>query len=145
MHVRIPWANHLTQSSSRERRDWDVFCQLVELVPGLKDRITKGDNNELLQISTLVRFFHYTIIFFVINTTQIQKGMSCARSDDTRGLKGAILDWIVPRGEVLNPPLYRNVKHDRGFHHERTGALLCPTEYDWNDEKCVVLPSFLPR
>ena len=38
----------------RERRDWDVFCQLVALIPGLKDRIDKGDNDELLQISTLV-------------------------------------------------------------------------------------------
>jgi hypothetical protein len=48
-------------------------------------------------------------------------------------MKSAILDWIVPLGQVLNPPLARNVKVDRGFHHELTGALLCPAELDWND------------
>lgn len=64
---------------------------------------------------------------------QIQKGVSSARSDDTKGLKGTILDWIVPRGQALIPPLARNIKTDRGFHHERTGALLCPAGLDWSD------------
>jgi hypothetical protein len=64
---------------------------------------------------------------------QIQKGASSARSDDTKGLKGAVLDWITPRGQPLNPALSRNVKIDRGFHHERTGALLCPSGLDWSN------------
>jgi hypothetical protein len=29
--------------------------------------------------------------------------------------------------------LARNVKLDRGFHHERTGALLCPAGLDWSN------------
>ena len=65
--------------------------------------------------------------------SQIQRGVSSARSDDTKSLKGPILDWIVPVGESLNPPLARNIKLDRGFHHERTGALLCPAGMDWSD------------
>lgn len=64
---------------------------------------------------------------------QIQKGVSNAKSDDTKSLKSAVLDWIMPPGQELNPPLARNVKSDRGFHHERTGALLCPTGLDWSD------------
>src|SRR5262245_15723464 len=64
---------------------------------------------------------------------KLQKGVSGARSDDTKSLKGPILDWIVPHGQSLNPPLSRNVKVDRGFHHERTGALLCPAGMDWSD------------
>jgi hypothetical protein len=48
-------------------------------------------------------------------------------------LKSAILDWITPRGQPLIPPLARNVKIDRGFHHERTGALLCPAGLDWSN------------
>src|ERR1700723_3410524 len=64
---------------------------------------------------------------------QIQKGSSSARSDDTKSLKGAVLDWITPRGQPLNPPLARNVKIDRGFHHERTGFLLCPAGMNWSD------------
>ena len=69
---------------------------------------------------------------------QLQKGISCARSDDTKSLKGAIIDWLKPQGEVLNPPLARNVKHDRGFNHEATGALLCPATLDWSDPECVL-------
>lgn len=64
---------------------------------------------------------------------KLQKGVSGARSDDTKSLKSPILDWITPHGQSLNPPLARNVKMDRGFHHERTGALLCPTGMDWSD------------
>jgi hypothetical protein len=64
---------------------------------------------------------------------QIQKGASSARSDDTKSLKGAVLDWITPRGQPLSPPLARNVKTDRGFHHDRTGALLCPAGLDWSN------------
>jgi hypothetical protein len=59
--------------------------------------------------------------------------VSSARSDDTKSLKGPILEWIVPFGQSLNPPLARNVKADRGFHHERTGTLLCPAGMDWSD------------
>jgi hypothetical protein len=70
---------------------------------------------------------------FPTNYLQIQKGASSARSDDTKTLKGAILEWITPRGQPLNPPLARNVKIDRGFHHERTGALLCPAGLDWSN------------
>jgi hypothetical protein len=70
-------------------------------------------------------------------TGQIQKGVSGARSDDTKSLKGAVLDWITPRGQPLNPPLMRNAKADRGFHHERTGALLCPAGLDWSSSECV--------
>jgi hypothetical protein len=53
---------------------------------------------------------------------QIQKGVSGARSDDTKSLKGVIIDWITPPGQALNPPLMRSMKTDRGFHHECTGA-----------------------
>jgi hypothetical protein len=70
---------------------------------------------------------------------QIQKGSSSARADDTKALKSAVIDWLTPRGESLNPPLARNGKADRGFHHDRTGALLCPTGMDWSDEELVNL------
>ena len=64
---------------------------------------------------------------------KIQRGACNARSDDTKSLKSAVLDWITPRGQPLNPPLARNMKTDRGFHHERTGALLCPAGIDWSN------------
>lgn len=68
---------------------------------------------------------------------QLQKGISGARSDDTKGLKGAILDWIVPHGQSLHPVITRNVKVDRSFNHEQMGALLCPADMDWTNPEFV--------
>jgi hypothetical protein len=74
---------------------------------------------------------------------KIQKGSAGARADDTKGLKGVILDWITPRGQSLQPPLMRNVKTDRGFYHPRTGELLCPIDLDWtNNEYGYVFSSY---
>lgn len=70
---------------------------------------------------------------------QIQKGISQARSDDTKSLKGPILDWIAPAGAGLQPPIPRNSKSVRGFKHPRTGMLLCPAGLDWSDLEYVVL------
>jgi hypothetical protein len=61
--------------------------------------------------------------------------MAGARGDDTKSLKGVILDWITPKGQALTPPLSRNIKSDRGFNHERTGALLCPVDLDWGNQE----------
>jgi hypothetical protein len=47
-------------------------------------------------------------------------------------MKSAVIDWITPPGQGLSPPLNRKVKTTRGFHHERTGALLCPAGVDWS-------------
>jgi hypothetical protein len=77
------------------------------------------------------------LAFMVSNSSlipmKIQKGISSARSDDTKSLKGVVLDWITPRDAPLVPHLSRNVKASRGFHHPVTGALLCPAGLDWND------------
>jgi hypothetical protein len=35
------------------------------------------------------------------------------------------------------------VKIDRGFHHERTGALLCPAGIDWSNPEFVISRSSL--
>lgn len=68
---------------------------------------------------------------------QIQKGANGARADDTKGMKSAIVDWITPKGQSLNPHIPRNVKAGRGFNHERTGALLCPAGLDWANTEYV--------
>ncbi|KIM58657.1 hypothetical protein SCLCIDRAFT_127813 [Scleroderma citrinum Foug A] len=69
----------------------------------------------------------------LIAVDKLSKGTSGARGDDTKSLKGAILDWITLRGQSLVPPLACSVKVDHGFHHERTGTLLCPTGLDWSN------------
>ncbi|THH16841.1 hypothetical protein EW146_g3868 [Bondarzewia mesenterica] len=104
--------------TAEERREHNVFNTLLQSVPGLEERLMNGSEDDMAQIAEL-----------------IQKGASSARSDDTKGLKNAIINWITPRGQCLNPPLARNIKSDRGFHHERTGALLCPAGMDWSNSE----------
>src|ERR1700733_15520326 len=70
---------------------------------------------------------------------KIQKGISSARSDDTKSLKGVVVDWITPQDSPLVPPLSRNVKTTRGFHHPVTGSLLCPASLDWNDAEFAII------
>jgi hypothetical protein len=106
------------------------------MIPGLEDRLMESSEAEVAMIADLVR----PLTSPLRSATQtcvkkIKKGAASARSDDTKSLKGAILDWITPRGQPLNPPLSRNVKIDRGFHHERTGALLCPAGLDWSNNE----------
>ncbi|EGO04310.1 hypothetical protein SERLA73DRAFT_43921, partial [Serpula lacrymans var. lacrymans S7.3] len=53
--------------------------------------------------------------------------------DNTKALKGTIIDWITPKDQHLDPPLHRNIKSTRGFNHPRTGRLLCPAGLNWDD------------
>ena len=66
---------------------------------------------------------------------KIQKGISSARSDDTKSLKTVVVDWITPWDKPLNPPLSWSIKTTCSFHHSTTGTLLCPTGLDWNNEE----------
>ena len=109
------------------------------MVPGLEDCLMNdSDKSEIVKIAELVSCkYPFIIAYILFMAFQLQKGISSARSDDTKGLKGPILDWIVPLGQTLNPPLARNVKTDRGFNHECTGALLCPTGMHWSDPEYI--------
>ncbi|RDB19259.1 hypothetical protein Hypma_013703 [Hypsizygus marmoreus] len=104
--------------TSEQRRAFEVFRRMCQIIPTLEDRLLdpNEDEDDAEEIAK-----------------QIQKGISSARSDDTKSLKGPILDWITPRDQPLLPPIARNQKINRGFHHEVTGALLCPVQLDWSD------------
>ncbi|KIJ58150.1 hypothetical protein HYDPIDRAFT_119899 [Hydnomerulius pinastri MD-312] len=97
-----------------ERREYAIFRELLRMVPGLETRLMTSSEEDVMLIGEL-----------------IQKGVNGARADDTKGMKSAIIDWITPKGQSLNPHIPRNVKSGRGFNHERTGALLCPAGLDW--------------
>ncbi|KJA12894.1 hypothetical protein HYPSUDRAFT_107432, partial [Hypholoma sublateritium FD-334 SS-4] len=104
--------------TAQEHREHRVFLSLLKSVPGLEERImTSSSEEEVHGIAAL-----------------LQKGASSARSDDTKSLKSAIIDWLVPAGEPLIPPIARNIKIERGFNHEITGSLLCPADVDWKDD-----------
>ncbi|KAG2741462.1 hypothetical protein P692DRAFT_20880043 [Suillus brevipes Sb2] len=108
----------LENFSAEERREHRVFEQLLDSYPGLLDRLKDGSDEEILHVGEL-----------------IGKGATGARGDDTKTLKSAVLDWISPKGEAIQPPLHRNSKIDRGFNHNLTGSLLCPAGLDWNDPR----------
>ncbi|KAH6891551.1 hypothetical protein BKA70DRAFT_1119957, partial [Coprinopsis sp. MPI-PUGE-AT-0042] len=97
---------------------FQIYKQLLMLLSKLEERLCMGSEEDLYHIASM-----------------ITKGSANARSDDTRALKSAVVDWITPSGGVLVPPLQRNVKTDRGFHHSTTGRLLCPATLDWSCDK----------
>ncbi|KAF8221164.1 hypothetical protein L208DRAFT_1329803, partial [Tricholoma matsutake] len=93
-----------------------AFQQLLHMVPHLLEHLMEASNEECMAVAEL-----------------IQKGISSVRSDGTKSLKGVVLQWISPPSIPVCPPLSRNVKTNRGYHHPTTGALLCPTGLDWNN------------
>ena len=73
---------------------------------------------------------HHVLFVWSHILLQVHKGASGSRGDDMKTLKGNILEWITPKGQSLNPPLYWNQKVNRGFHHKQTGVLLYPVDED---------------
>ncbi|KAG1856758.1 hypothetical protein F4604DRAFT_1883101 [Suillus subluteus] len=94
----------------------EVFTELVDSYPSLLDHLTNDKEEDVLHVGEL-----------------LGKGASGTRGDDTKTLKSAVLKWLVPRGQVVIPPLSRNIKSDRGFNHKVTGAFLCPAGLDWSN------------
>ncbi|KAG1817898.1 hypothetical protein EV424DRAFT_1540254 [Suillus variegatus] len=83
---------------AEERQEHLVFERLLDSYPGLLERLREGSEEEVLHVGEL-----------------IGKGASTARGEDTKSLKPVVIDWIVPAGEVVLPPLPRNSKISRGF------------------------------
>ncbi|KAI6009083.1 hypothetical protein BKA83DRAFT_4505318 [Pisolithus microcarpus] len=106
----------IRKSPFSERKEFAAFRELLRVVPGLESRLMASSEEEVVEIGEL-----------------IQKGINGARADDTKGMKGAIIDWITPKGQSLSPHIPCNVKSGRGFNHEHTGALLCPAGLDWTN------------
>jgi hypothetical protein len=125
-------------SCCRDRKEHRVFQKLLRMVPHLPERLMEVSNEECMVIAELVRLFSPNLYIFS-HPSKIQKGISSARSDDTKSLKGVVLEWISPPNIPVQPPLSRNVKTNRGYHHPATGALLCPAGLDWNDTESVFL------
>ncbi|KAG1849801.1 hypothetical protein C8R48DRAFT_778396 [Suillus tomentosus] len=94
----------------------EVFVELIDSYPGLLACLMDSEEEDIIHVGEL-----------------LGKGASGARGDDTKTLKSAVLEWLMPRGQPLIPPLSRNIKSDRGFNHEVTGRLLCPAGLDWSD------------
>jgi hypothetical protein len=118
----------------RERHEHDMFLQLLKSCYGLQERLTEassGEEIELLADLASQNLWRCIQLMFV----QMQRGPNGSRADDTKGMKGVILDWIMPPGEKISPYISKKAKYGRGFNHDVTGALLCPTGLDWSDPR----------
>lgn len=105
---------------------------MLKLCHGLEDRLLDGSDEEISDIADLVSVqCFFGILHYLIQFYKLQKGAHGSRADDTKGMKGPILDWISAN-DPLVPSLHRRNKSDRGFNHNKTGVLLCPAGLDWN-------------
>ena len=108
---------HSKRQEQRFMKSW------LELYLALKNILWTRQKKRLCILQTRQVFLSFCL----------QNSHFYSRGDNTQSLKGAILDWITPQGQALNPPLTWNKKDDHGFNHETTGALLCPIDLDWSD------------
>ncbi|KAF9455727.1 hypothetical protein BDZ94DRAFT_1179339 [Collybia nuda] len=104
--------------TAEEQQEHQIFSLLLITIPSLEEHLMTSSLEEIRFIGEL-----------------IQKGVSCARSDDTKSLKSAIIDWIAPPGQSISPTISQNVKRDHGFYHKIMGSLLCPAGLNWSDEE----------
>jgi len=69
----------------------------------------------------------------------LRKGSDMARGDDAGNLKHAVVSWVDDLFGPSEPALKANQKDERGFECNNTGRLLCPTEWDWDDERVCMM------
>jgi hypothetical protein len=81
----------------------DMNTPYLKTIPGLEEHLVQGLEDKLAIVAELVGTHEFIVFLYLI--LYIRKGMSGARGDDTKSLKGAILEWITPKGQALSPPL----------------------------------------
>ncbi|TFK20304.1 hypothetical protein FA15DRAFT_599991, partial [Coprinopsis marcescibilis] len=103
-------------SEEQERLEYRVYKAILKFLPPLDEALTNYSPEQITRIAAL-----------------LQKGSDSARSDDTKGLKKGVIEFLnddVP----LDPYIHPSEKSSRGFAHPRLGQLLCPISKDWNNE-----------
>lgn len=58
-----------------------------------------------------------------------------ARGDDAGNLKRAVATWLHELFGPSSPPVKPHSKDERGLENSHCGRLLCPGEYDWDDDE----------
>lgn len=66
---------------------------------------------------------------------QLNKGADGACRDDALGLKAAVIPWLMALCPTPEPMPSMREKSGRGFYHPATGRLLCPVDYDWDNDE----------
>ncbi|KAH7917050.1 hypothetical protein BV22DRAFT_1027039 [Leucogyrophana mollusca] len=114
MHVVNIAINQLTPHFYREEDVYRSYKELIRWIPTLRQVL--GAQSDLSQLTLI--YYHLT------------KGADGARGDDTSHLKAAVALWLNEEGHKR---ILARDKSGRGFHHDTTGELICPVDYDWTD------------
>ncbi|EGO28618.1 hypothetical protein SERLADRAFT_434536 [Serpula lacrymans var. lacrymans S7.9] len=95
MNLTTAYLQRTGRSNIYSRAEQHIFKELLKLVPSLERHLMGPETTEedIIMVADM-----------------IQKGANGARSDNTKSLKSAVIDWITPRGQTLSPHIYCNVK-----------------------------------
>ncbi|KZP11486.1 hypothetical protein FIBSPDRAFT_756603, partial [Athelia psychrophila] len=63
------------------------------------------------------------------------KGADMARGDDASTLKTMVVSWMYETFGPSIPSLVSSAKYGRGLHNDHTGRLICPCEFNWDDQE----------
>ncbi|KAJ3771939.1 hypothetical protein FB446DRAFT_789171 [Lentinula raphanica] len=115
---REEYEQRLELKRSRDR-DFESFKLLCIYVPFIKRKIYSQDVNyaELRA-----------------EYAPLESGANSARSEDIHNGAIELADWLNQRTPAPQPHIDRQTRIGRGFTHELTGRLLCPVDFNWDDQ-----------
>lgn len=109
--------------------------ELKRLIPNFQERVDKSDPEDLVEFYQQVNHDIHVISISESDRGQLQIGANNALSDDVRSIKQAVGNWLNTQMKpVPSPTLDKDCRGQRGLQHDSTGFLLCPIEFDWEDE-----------
>jgi hypothetical protein len=124
-------------SCSSAKRAHRGYMLLIQHVAGFEEKLLALEVAELSLYFKEVSAFHMVRRYHSYSLYKLRKGASGARGDDAANLKPAVVTWIAALFENPLIPFSPSSKLDRGFESDITGQLLCPIDYNWNDESYV--------
>ncbi|KAN0079960.1 hypothetical protein V8E55_009526 [Tylopilus felleus] len=139
-HVNATMQDPLVHHGHHFGRVVHAFCTIQTLITNGIVILTEldGENLELPTVQKRKEFAAFRLEARIMQSSE-DEGSNGARADDTKGMKTAIIDWIPPKGQSLNPYILRNMKSGRGYNHEHIGALLCPAGLNWVNSKSKLI------
>lgn len=70
-----------------------------------------------------------------VHPKQLVKGADMARGDDVSSLKVIVVSWVYEAFGPSVPNLIAGSKDGCGLHNDHTGKLLCPSEFNWDEDE----------
>ncbi|KAG2081107.1 hypothetical protein BD769DRAFT_1684370 [Suillus cothurnatus] len=110
-------AEAFESSSTMENRRYRSYKKLVMWCPSVRMLMqSSAESSEL-----------------AATCSKLNRSADAARGDDTTSLKFTLASWLMQTSPTLNSVISHRDKSCCGFHHDTTGKLLCPVDYNWND------------